>query len=542
MFSSPPPSNKDQGPVTLQGEFSKRLVTNTFFNLLGRSWSFVLALLLTPYILGHLDVREFGTWVVLSIFLSSNPSFNLLDFGLGSSFVKHIAEFYTHGDFGRINRVLFSGLVFHSLFGVLLIAVGLWLEGPLFALFHVSGASTAYLLVLFSWALSNVTAMFLSVFRGMQRMDTSNSLEIKISIANAVGTVIFLEAGWGMLGLAMNALVNSAFAIVLTSWTLRRMIPEISVGWYFDGKLFWSMFSYGMKMQISQVGGFICFRLDKLIVSRFLGIAPVSFYEVSSRLTSIMRALPHVMISALIPATSELGARNDRAKILQTYLLASKYVAMLTVALVAFLVLEARSVITLWLGNGFESSVILVQILAIGYGANVLGGAASQTAAGVGRPEFDMRSTVLLSVLNPILSILLVQSFGAAGAAAGTTLAFVSSTVYLLAIFHRNYVKTSARAILQEVYLRPIAAGVFTSLAVLIFHKLTPQLVNWETVRYLVPIKMAADFGIFAPLYIVLLVTFRHVTAIDWNNFMGLISFSSEFLRHPFRERVKIYR
>jgi O-antigen/teichoic acid export membrane protein len=215
---------------------------------------------------------------------------------------------------------------------------------------------------------------------------------------------------------------------------------------------------------------------------------------------------------------------------------------MLTVAMVAFLVLEAQSVITLWLGSGFESSVILVQILAVGYGANVLGGAASQTGAGVGRPEFDMRSTVLLSLLNPILSIFLVQRLGAPGAAAGTSLALITSTVYLLVIFHRNYVQTSVGKILREVYLRPIAAGVFASLAVLVFHKLTPQLVAWETVRHLVPIKMAADFGIFAPLYIVLLVTFRQVTAIDWNNFVGLMSFSSEFLRHPFRERVKIYR
>src|SRR5262249_52636734 len=158
----------------------------------------------------------------------------------------------------------------------------------------------------------------------------------------------------------------------------------------------------GIKMQVSQVGSLICFRIDKLIVSRFLGISAVSFYEVSSRLTSFMRALPLVMISALIPATSELGARNDRTKILQTYLLASKYVAMVTTAMVAFLVVEAGSVITLWLGAGFENSVILVQILAVGYGANVLGGPASQTGAGIGRPEFDMRSTVLLSVLNPI--------------------------------------------------------------------------------------------------------------------------------------------
>jgi len=118
----------------------------------------------------------------------------------------------------------------------------------------------------------------------------------------------------------------------------------------------------------------------------------------------------------------------------------------------------------------------------------------------------------------------------------------VISTIYLLLVFQRNYVQTSFRSILLEVYLRPIAAGAFASIAVTVFHRLTPQLVSWETVRYLVPIKMAADFGIFAPLYILLLVTFRQVTAIDWNNFVGLMSFSSEFLRHPFRERVKIYR
>ncbi len=526
-------------PVTLQGEFSKKLVTNTFFNLLGRCWSFVLTLLLTPYILSHLSVRDFGTWVLLSIFISS---FNLLDLGLGSSFVKYISQYYTHEDYNRINRVLFSGLVFYGLFGVVLVSVGLALERPLFQVFHISAASDVYFLVLLSCAVYNIAAMFLSVFKGIQRMDKSNSIEIKLSFLNAIGTVLFLEGGWGMLGLAVNALINVLCALFFTWWTVQRMIPRISVGWNFDGKLLREMFGYGTKMQVSRLGGLVCFQVDKLIISRVLGIASVSFYEVSSRLTSFMRAVPLVMISALIPATSELGARNDRARILQTYLLASKYVAMVTVAMVAFLVLEARSVLTFWLGQGFEDSVILVQILAIGYGVNVLGGAASQTGAGVGRPEFDMRSTVLLAVLNPILSMLLVRRFGAAGAAAGTTLALVIAAGYLLVTFHRNYVGNSVRTILQDVYLRPIAAGVFANLAVLGFHKLVPQLTVWETVRYLVPVKLGADFGIFAPVYILLLVVLRQVTAIDWNNFMGLMTFGFEFLRHPFRERVKIYR
>src|SRR5215510_3472151 len=189
-----PGSNSTHRPVTLKGDFSKKLVTNTFFNLLGRFWSFLVALLLTPYILAHLDVREFGTWVALSIFISS---FGLLDLGLGSAFVKHIAEYYAHQDFGRINRVLSSGLLFYSAIGLFQVSIGLVLEGPLFSVFHVPKSSEAYLLVLLSCALTNVSVMFLSVFKGIQRMDKSSSLEIKMSIVNVAGTILFSEGRLG---------------------------------------------------------------------------------------------------------------------------------------------------------------------------------------------------------------------------------------------------------------------------------------------------------------------------------------------------------
>src|SRR6185436_19445116 len=98
MSTNPAPSQ----PVTFLGEFSKKLATNTFFNVLGRSWSFLISLLLTPYILSHLSVGDFGVWVLLSIF---TYSFNLLDFGLGYSFVKYISEYHTHDDYDRINKV-----------------------------------------------------------------------------------------------------------------------------------------------------------------------------------------------------------------------------------------------------------------------------------------------------------------------------------------------------------------------------------------------------------------------------------------------------
>ena len=89
--------------VTFLGDFSKKLVTNTFFNFVGRFWSFLVILLLTPYILSRLSVSEFGVWVLLSVFVGT---FNLLDLGLGSSFIKYISQYHAQQDRGRINRVL----------------------------------------------------------------------------------------------------------------------------------------------------------------------------------------------------------------------------------------------------------------------------------------------------------------------------------------------------------------------------------------------------------------------------------------------------
>jgi O-antigen/teichoic acid export membrane protein len=530
----------DGTAVTFLGDFSKKLVTNTFFNILGRFWNFVLALLLTPLILSHLGVEQFGVWALFSSVLAGY--FSLLDLGLGFSFVKFISADYVHKDYDRISKALSLGLLFYVLLGGGLIAAGLIVERPILEFFHIHDATTAYRLALLASAISNIGAMFLSVFRGIQRMDKSNTIEMRMALVSAVTTILVLQLGMGLSGLALNALVMSILSALVAWRAVRRAVPAISVLIHFDGTLLLEMFSYALQIWVSRFGTLISFQLDKLIISRFLGIGAVSFYEIGSRLALSMRAIPLVMISALIPATSELAARNEREKVLRAYMAASRYVAIVTVAMVTYLVVEASSIVSLWVGQGFEAAVILVQILAIGYGFNILGGAASQTGAGIGRPEFDMRGTALLVVVNPILSLILVQRFGAAGAAAGTSLSLMAAASYLVYTFHRNYAGTPAHKAFREIHARPALAGVLAGLAVLGFHALAPGVAALTAKRLLIPVKMALDLGVFSVVYFGLLVGLRQVTAIDRDNFVGLVSFGFEFLRHPFRERVKIYR
>jgi O-antigen/teichoic acid export membrane protein len=533
------PTPKHNQPVTFLGNFSRKLIINTLFNFLGRFWNFAATILLTPLIYVHLPAGEFGVWILFSMFLES---YTLLDLGLGAAFLKYISTFYANGDHEQINRVLFSGMLFYLLHGLVLVSLGLAARGFVFGFFDISGAETAYLFALMASAAGNFGVMFLSVFRGAQRMDKSNAIEMGLSILNAAGVVVVLRLGWGLTGLAVNAFFNATVLAVVSCWSVKRAMPWMSLGFYFDAALLREMFRYGAQILVSRVGSVVSFKLDKLIIARFLGLAIVPFYEFSARLSAMMRSVPLLMMSAMIPATSELGARNEREKIIQTYMVASKYIALITVGLAAFVALEAESVLRLWLGPGVEQSVILVQILVIGYGANVIAGPASQTGAGVGRPEFDMRSTILLIVLTPVFGVLLVRELGAAGVAVGATLALISAAFYLLVTFHRNYLEIPVSAVLWGIHARPLAAGLLAAMSVYAFQRLVPAIAKLAEVRYLIPVQLMLDFAVFTSVYVLFLVAVRQVNATDRRNFLGLMNFGFEFARHPFREWIKIYR
>ena len=71
---------------------TQKVITNTAFNMLGKVWGILVALFMTPYIVHHIGVDRYGVWALVSVVTSY---FGLLDFGIGSSYVKYIAEFYT---------------------------------------------------------------------------------------------------------------------------------------------------------------------------------------------------------------------------------------------------------------------------------------------------------------------------------------------------------------------------------------------------------------------------------------------------------------
>ncbi len=92
---------------------SKKIIKNTLFNSAGFLWSYLLSFALTPYIIHRIGIERFGIWAIANTAINF---FVFFDLGIGSSFVKYIAEYNTKKDYKMINQVINTGLAFSLLF------------------------------------------------------------------------------------------------------------------------------------------------------------------------------------------------------------------------------------------------------------------------------------------------------------------------------------------------------------------------------------------------------------------------------------------
>ncbi len=423
----------------MSSSVSHKLVRNTLYNVLGKSWGILLSLLLIPFLVAYLGLERFGLWALFGVVAGY---FSLLDFGFGSSFVKYISEFHARSDFDRLNQVVRNGLVFYGLLSLVATCLVVPCLSIIPRLFHVDawlleearfvlGAGVAVIFI------QNTLSVFAAVIQGLQRMDLSNKTHAAVASIRAAGMGICIVGDYGLHGLMVNQMIVAAghgVAMVLLAY---RHLPQLKLRpWRWDRTLWRRMFVFGTQVQVSRLAQMVAFQMDRLLVGYFFSVASVAFYDVAIRVSSAMRTLPLLLTSAIVPAASELDTRENHRALCKLHLLGSKYLVSCSLPLAAFVVLHARPMIHVWVGPGFEPASVVLQLLAVGYFLNLVSGTASTIAIGMGRPGLEMRYGVVMAILNLGFSLFWIWVVGLYGAALGSALALGCGSLYFLYLFH----------------------------------------------------------------------------------------------------------
>jgi O-antigen/teichoic acid export membrane protein len=461
--------------------------------------------------------------------------FGLFDFGVGTSFEKYISEYYTKKDYKCLNQVVNTGFVFYSLIGASTSILGFFLIKPIIRFLNIPNSLYAealfvFILGIIIFAVTNALSIFGAIQGGLQRMDISNKITIAITVPNIAGIIFFLESGYGLPGL----MLNNAIVVVITSIAnilfAFKILPELKFNpLMFTKKMFKSLFAYGYKLQISRFANLVSFQTDKLLITHFLGLGMVVYYQLGSSVLLRSRQILLLMVSALVPAVSEIEARNEKKFLKELYLRGSKYLIFITIPVLFFITTNASLIILVWMGAGYERSALVIQILAIGYFAATVTGVASSIAAGVGRTDIDMKFGILLAALNLSLSIFLIIKFGFIGVVLGTTVSLIVASFIFIKLFH-NYLSSIPLSSFFQLFYKPLIACIMPVL-IMIFLNQSLQNISLSYGR-LVNLSILGINGVlFALSYIGFIILSKYFDEYDIEIFKTKIPFFKYILQ-----------
>jgi O-antigen/teichoic acid export membrane protein len=253
------------------------------------------------------------------------------------------------------------------------------------------------------------------------------------------------------LGVAVvNAAIMSRYA-----WTL---YPELRLSSkYCSRAKAKTMLVYGTNLQVSKIAQIVTFQTDRIFSLRFFGTSNATHYDLGVRVNSAARTVTASLVTALIPAVSEMETLDQREQLAALYERGTKYVVTLAAFLFLFIFIFADPLIAAWLGEGYGQTVVFVRILTLGYFANIVTAVSSAMTAGLGRTNIDRNYGILMGIVNIVLVVVLALTVGAYGIAIATSMSLTIGSLYFLGAFHRSF--GLRHWTIARIYIKPLLFG-----------------------------------------------------------------------------------
>jgi O-antigen/teichoic acid export membrane protein len=174
-----------------------------------------------------------------------------------------------------------------------------------------------------------------------------------------------------------------------------------------------------------------------------------------------MRHLPGVLVSAVIPAAADFHTRGEIDTLRKLYLRATKYSAAAAIPMAAFLAAAAMPLLKTWVGpiEGLTTAAVVLQVMAIGYIANIVPGAGVSIALGMGHAGLQMRAGFVSMVANIVLTVALALTIGFWGIPLATAASMALSWAWF-ATAMRGALDLPASALWKEALRWPALVGV----------------------------------------------------------------------------------
>ena len=389
-----------------------------------------ISLLTAPYFLKFLSKEEFGIF-----YLANNLIIwaGLLNVGLRGSFKLQLASALGKGEAtdGLTSTSFFTQCLVASIVFLIGLSFSFFL-GSFFDLSYVSTTTAQHIFILLSFSfgftlISNSLAAILSVHNKDLQVYISRSV---FTALQAILSIILLWLHWGILGMALAALVVELFFLlyVYILAVLKFRLTSLRFS-SFDRALLKSSFAIGKWFLLGFLAQLLIRHSDLFLIGKLSGVDTVTCFIISSKMYLLATGLLLMILKIITPQLVLRTQSHKEDLIHQMNFLFLKFiVGISTIAGIGIFLFNERFV-AWWVGSTYYLGNYINLMLLIAFLFASYTNAARTLLLAKSELKSQKISALAEGILHLFLSALLGFYFEMAGIAGGIALSSILSAV-----------------------------------------------------------------------------------------------------------------
>ncbi len=337
----------------------RNVLSNWFVLAVGVAYT----LLITPIIVRAFGQEQYGVWSFLNGLLAYS---DVLYFGLGSAFVKYVAESRARGDQAAVNRLASVVTLIYAALGGVCLLVALGLSGFVTAIFaqplspDVARAATFTCMLLGAQLFFVfVGSAFVGLLSGYERYDLANAVYLVGVVIRFVATPLLVRPGHDpLLTLAVLSAVTSGLGVLMLAVVAFRVVPGFALRLLRPTAVELSrLYGFGLQSFFIVFAVKLISYTDTTVIGMTLGAASVALYTLPVQLIEYARAAVTSFSGVFLPRLAGLAAHGDFAGLRAAYLSALRFACILTGWMVASMIMLGPAFLNRWVGPDFGTPV-----------------------------------------------------------------------------------------------------------------------------------------------------------------------------------------
>lgn len=416
-----------------------RLAHNVGFNLAGQ----LIVLALNVLAVRQID-RGLGSDAVGLIFFAMTVNAVLttvFDLGMSSTLVRAIAARPAVDHVVALVRTvgLISWAAYLAVATTLVLSAELLARQWLIASNTEAGTAGRSLAILLAASLLALPrSLYSSVFRGFQRMGTTNVIDVGTAAVQQFGITVLILAGGDLIAVCWWIAGSTAGGVAAYLLVITRIVPTRALVPGFSVVAVKAHSHYALQLTAISILAVLHTQADKLIVSRILPLGVFGMYAFAFSVLNRGMLLTGAVVQAALPALAAFASASGSGGSRREYRDLQHLVLYVMAAVFAVAPFAAHPITALVFGEATDDVGAIWLLLAIGFYMNATINMPYTLSLALGRPGIALALNAWALILVLPLTVLLVTRWGTVGAAASWVIYHVLAYAYAVPRFARE--------------------------------------------------------------------------------------------------------